>query len=47
MTKQAEYLAAKAASKSALEAYWAGSATTSVARDYEAGRVVVIKAKES
>lgn len=42
-TKQAEYLAAKAATTSALAAYWAGSATASIARDVKAGRVVVIK----
>lgn len=43
-TRDAEYQAEKAAATSALAAYWAGSATASVARDYRVGRVTVIKA---
>jgi hypothetical protein len=43
-TRHAEFAAAKAASRSALEAYWAGSATASVLRDYQAGRVTTVKA---
>jgi hypothetical protein len=43
-TRQAEYEAAKAASRSALQAYWAGSATASIVRDCQAGRLTTIKA---
>lgn len=42
--REAEYQADKAAATSALAAYWAGSATASIARDYRAGRFTTIKA---
>ena len=41
-TRQAEYEAAKAKARNEFEAYWAGSASASVLRDYQAGRVVTI-----
>lgn len=37
--REAEYAAAVKNAKSALEVYWAGSVSASVARDYKAGRV--------
>ena len=37
--REAEYAVAVKNVKSALEAYWAGSVSASVARDYKAGRV--------
>jgi hypothetical protein len=43
--RKAEYEAAKAKARNALEAYYAGSASASVLRDYQAGRVVIIEAK--
>lgn len=43
--RKAEYEAAKASTTSAFAAYWAGSATASVLRDYQAGRVTTIKTK--
>ncbi len=38
-----EYEAALAASKDSFEAYWAGSASASVMRDYKAGRVKTVR----
>ena len=37
--REAEYAAEIKNAKSALAAYWAGSVSASVARDYKAGRV--------
>lgn len=42
--RHAEYKAAQAAAPTALEAFWAGSATASILRDYQAGRVTTVKA---
>lgn len=41
--RRMELDAARASAKSSLEEYWAGSATASVLRDYQAGRVRTIK----
>jgi hypothetical protein len=43
--RDAEYAAAVKEAPNALAAYWAGSATASIARDVAAGRVVTINAK--
>jgi len=43
--RKAETDAAVAATRTAFEAYWAGSASASVLRDYQAGRVTTIKTK--
>jgi hypothetical protein len=42
--RKAEYRAAEVRATTTLDAYWAGSATASVLRDYQAGRVTTIKA---
>ena len=42
--KDAEYIREVIAAENSFEAYWAGSASASVMRDYKAGRVVTIKA---
>jgi hypothetical protein len=42
--RAAEHDAAVAATNDSFAAYWAGSATASVARDYRAGRFVTIRA---
>ena len=42
--READYQAELGAAKNSFEAYWAGSASASVARDYRAGRVVTIHA---
>jgi hypothetical protein len=42
--RKAEYEAAVKSAKDSFEAYWAGSASASVARDYRAGRFVTIRA---
>ncbi len=44
LDRRTETNAAVAAAPTALESYWAGSATASLIRDYRAGRVVVVKA---
>lgn len=43
LQRHVEYLAELAAAPNALDAYWAGSASASVARDYRAGRFVTIR----
>lgn len=43
--RNTEYKAAKQAAPSALEAFWAGSAYASVARDYQSGRHTTVKAE--
>lgn len=44
LDRHMEYEAAKASARNSLEAYWAGSASASVMRDYRAGRVRTVKA---
>jgi hypothetical protein len=43
LTRHAEYLDAATKAPTALDAYWAGSASASVARDYAAGRTRTIR----
>lgn len=44
LDRRMEYEAEVAASRNGFEAYWAGSASASVSRDYRAGRVRTIQA---
>lgn len=43
--RNAEFASAVESAKSAFDAYWAGSATASIARDVAAGRLVAVNAK--
>lgn len=43
-TRAAEHAATKAQARTAFEAYWTGSATASVLRDYQAGRATTVRA---
>ncbi|WP_166297106.1 hypothetical protein [Bradyrhizobium sp. 2S1] len=43
--RNTEYATARDSAKTALDAYWAGSAVASIARDVAAGRVVTVNAK--
>lgn len=45
LDRRMEYDAAKAATVTPSEEYWAGSAWASVGRDYKAGRVRTIRTK--
>ncbi|MET3352337.1 UNVERIFIED_ORG: hypothetical protein ABID33_000220 [Xanthobacter viscosus] len=47
MAREAEYQAALASAQTPFEAYWAGSASASVMRDYRAGRTRRITGKQA
>lgn len=42
--RDAEYTQARLAARDSFAAYWAGSASSSVLRDYRAGRTVTVRA---
>lgn len=44
LVRDAEFRAEEAAAPSAFTAFWAGSASASVCRDYRAGRFVTVRA---